>query len=387
MDSSTHINTDVLFQPIQVGNMTLGHRVAMAPLTRFRSDAGHVPHPHVIDYYTQRASVPGTLIITEATFIAPQAGGYGNVPGIWSKEQIEAWRKITDSVHAKKSYIYLQLWALGRAAYPSQLKREGDLPYVSSSPIPLSDRPSTHPAPRALTIEEIKQYVEWYGQAAENAILAGFDGVEIHGANGYLVDQFTQDVCNKRTDEYGGSIENRTRFALEVVDAVVRRVGQKRAAIRISPWATYQGMGMKDPIPTFKYLVNELRDRFPDLAYLHTVEKRIGGDTIADDFFVQNGQENDFIRKLWTARGKRLITAGGYTRESAAKAASEKGDIVAFGRLFISNPDLPYKLKKGLPVSKGDRSRYYTKGTDPRGYTDYPFSAEFTLENREKSRL
>ncbi|PPR00681.1 hypothetical protein CVT24_000969 [Panaeolus cyanescens] len=385
MVSSTHQRADALFQPIKVGNMTLGHCVAMAPLTRFRADDNHVPLPHVVDYYTQRASVPGTLLITEATFIAPQAGGYANAPGIWSKEQLSAWRKITDAVHLKKSYIYLQLWALGRAGYPKQLQKEGNLPYVSSSPVPLADRPPSHPAPRALTIEEVKQYVEWYAQAAVNAIEAGFDGVEVHGANGYLIDQFIQDVCNKRTDEYGGSIENRTRFALEVVDAIVKRVGQKRTAIRVSPWATYQGMGMKDPLPTFTYLVNQLRDRFPDLAYLHTVEKRLEGATIADDIFVENGSDNDFIRALWTAKGKKLITAGGYTRESARKVAQEKGDIIAFGRLFISNPDLPYKLRKGLPVLKGDRSRYYTKGTDPKGYTDYPFSPEFALEQEGHS--
>lgn len=241
-------------------------------------------------------------------------------------------------MHSKKSYIFLQLWALGRAAYPEHLAKEGGFPYVSASAISLSDRPSTDPAPRELTIEEIKQYVQWYRQAAENAIQAGFDGVEIHGGNGYLIDQFLQDVCNKRTDEYGGPIENRTRFALEVVDGVVKSIGQKRTALRISPTAPYQDMGMKDPVPTFTHLVNELRVRYPDLAYLHAVERRVGGGiTVENDRFAPGGDDNDFIRKIWSDKGKRLITAGGYTEQLAAKVAQEKGDVVAFGRLFISN--------------------------------------------------
>ncbi|KAF5310223.1 hypothetical protein D9619_010253 [Psilocybe cf. subviscida] len=392
--------TPALFRPIQVGELHLAHRVVMAPLTRFRADDEHVPLAAdvVADYYAQRGIVPGTLLVSEATFIAPQAGGYGNAPGIWSQKQIDAWKKVTAAVHANGSYIYLQLWALGRAAISRQLEKELGVsasdphasPYIAPSSIPLSTYDPADPPPRELSIPEIEEYVQLYAQAAENAVrLAGFDGVEIHGANGYLVDQFLQDVSNTRTDRYGGSVENRARFALEVVDAVAQRVGAKRTALRISPWSPHQDMGMEDPIPQFSYLVNELRQRHPDLAYLHTTAKRLNGVvkgqvTASNDVFLVNGNENDFLRDLWSRHGKRLITAGGYTRESGLKAAEEKGDLVAYGRLFISNPDLPYRLMKNLPVDKGDRSRYYSRASiDSKGYTDYPISPAL-LE--EKSR-
>ncbi|CAE7207923.1 unnamed protein product, partial [Rhizoctonia solani] len=206
-----------LFTPLQLGDLVLSHRVVMAPLTRFRADDNHVHTDLAVEYYAQRAEVPGTLLITEATFISPEAGGFDHIPGVWSDEQIAAWKKVTDAVHERRSYIYLQLWALGRAADPKVLAREG-LPYVSSSPTPMEEG---GPVPRELSKDEIKNYVDTYVKAAKNAVFkAGFDGVEIHSANGYLLDQFLQDVCNKRTDEYGGSIENRARFTLEVADAV-----------------------------------------------------------------------------------------------------------------------------------------------------------------------
>jgi NADPH2 dehydrogenase len=253
------MSTPKLFQPIQVGDLQLEHRVVLAPLTRVRADKKHVHQlPIAQEYYTQRASVPGTLLITEATFIAAQAGGINNVPGIWSDEQVTAWKKvsfshhspnnllictqITESVHAKGSFIYLQLWALGRAASPKQLEEEGSFPYVSSSDIPLSNRPKEDPSPRPLTLSEIKEFVELYATAASNAVhRAGFDGVEIHGANGYLIDQFLQTTSNRRTDDYGGSVENRARFALEVTEAVVKRIGAKKTGIRFSPWGSFQG--------------------------------------------------------------------------------------------------------------------------------------------------
>lgn len=234
-----------LFQPLNLGNITLSHRIVLAPLTRFRANKAHVHGDLAVEYYSQRGrSIPGTLLITEATYIAAKSGGANHVPGVWSDDQVKAWKEVADAVHRDGSYIFMQIWALGRAAYPQALADEDpSFPYVSSSNVPLSNRPATDPAPRALTVPEIQEYVQLFGQAAHNAVHgAGFDGVEIHGAHGYLVDQFLQDVCNKRVDEYGGSVEGRCRFALEVVDEIVRRVGAEKVGIRISPWSRFQGM-------------------------------------------------------------------------------------------------------------------------------------------------
>ncbi|KII86958.1 hypothetical protein PLICRDRAFT_114056 [Plicaturopsis crispa FD-325 SS-3] len=359
-----------LFQPIQVGDITLGHRVVLAPLTRFRANDAHV---HAGDlpreYYEQRASTPGTLLISEATFIAPQAGGYPNVPGIWNDDQIAGWKKITDAVHAKGSYIYLQLWALGRAGVPDVLTKEGPYPHVSASDVPFKGNANV---PRPLTIPEIKEYVQLYATAASNAVhKAGFDGVEVHGANGYLIDQFFQDVTNHRTDEYGGSVENRARFGLEVLEAVVKAVGAKKTGIRLSPWNRFQGMRMADPKPTFKYITTRISELFPDLAFLHVVSPRVDGLDVLD--VLAEGENNDFIEEIWKPRV--YISAGGYSRESALKEAEEKGNLIAFGRKFLANPDLPLRLKKDLPLNEGDRATYYVYGsTDPKGYTDYPFA-------------
>ncbi|RDB16613.1 putative inactive dehydrogenase EasA [Hypsizygus marmoreus] len=367
-----------LFQPIRVGDMLLQHRVVMAPLTRFRADSQHVPLPHVVEYYTQRASVPGTLLISEATYIAQQAGGYPNAPGIWSDAQISAWKKITEAVHSKGSFIYLQLWALGRAATHAQLLSEDpSLPYVSASNLPIGDR-KDGTVPRALSLSEIKEYVQLYATAAHNAVhLAGFDGVEVHGANGYLVDQFLQDVSNIRTDIYGGGPENRSRFALEVVEAVVKRVGERKTAIRFSPWSTTQGMGMVDPKPTFSYVVGELCARYPNLSYIHVIEPRANGTVTVEH--VPAGQSNDFIRQVWGSgdgeNDTRLVSAGGYTRSLGMECADTKGDLIAYGRPFIANPDLPYRLANNIKLAIGARKWYYRYGsTDPKGYTDYPFA-------------
>ncbi|KAG1793763.1 uncharacterized protein BJ212DRAFT_1414587 [Suillus subaureus] len=227
-----------LFSPIRIGNIGLQHRVVLAPLTRLRAHANHVPSPQAPAYYSQRGSTPGTLLVTEATFISQKAGGYDNVPGIYTDAHVEEWKKVTEAVHEKGSFIFLQLWALGRAAETAVLAKENNSPYVSASPIAI---PGKTDVPRALTRDEIKEYVATYTTAAKNAIRAGFDGVEIHGANGYLIDQFIQDVTNQRTDEYGGNIENRARFALEVTDAVVEAVGAEKTAFRISPWGVFSG--------------------------------------------------------------------------------------------------------------------------------------------------
>ncbi|KAF4622850.1 hypothetical protein D9613_002358 [Agrocybe pediades] len=352
-----------LFQPIKVGTSALQHRVVLAPLTRYRSSQKeHIPTTPLMEtYYSQRGSRPGTLLITEATFIAPKAGGYDNVPGIWSEDQIKAWKKVTDAVHAKGSFIYLQLWALGRTARPDVLKEEG---YELVAPSAISAG-ETYSVPRELTIPEIQEYIQLYAQAAKNAVEAGFDGVEIHGANGYLIDQFLQDVSNNRTDEYGGSIEARSKFGLEVVDAVVKAIGQEKTAIRVSPWGRFQNMKMEDPIPQFSHFIGTIAQLYPDFAYLHVVES-------------YEGESNDFLRQIWKPRP--FISCGGYNAETALERA-EKDDpeLVAFGQWYISNPDLPDRIEKGIPFTPFNTSTFYTraheKGTEI-GYIDYPFTDE-----------
>ncbi|KAJ7213104.1 hypothetical protein GGX14DRAFT_620219 [Mycena pura] len=361
------MSSSKLFQSIRVGDVDLAHRVVFAPTTRFRADANHTPLPHVAEYYEQRASTPGSLLISEATFIALRAGGDKHTPGIWSDEQISAWKTVADRVHAKGSYMYLQLYALGRVAEVDTLAKDG-LPYVSASDVPLTGGPT----PRPLTVEEIEEYVQLYATAASNAVhKAGFDGVEIHAANGFLLDQFLHDRSNIRTDAYGGSVENRVRFPLEVIDAVTKVIGQKKTAMRVSPWGTYLDMHFENPKPTYARLVSELRDRYPDLAYLSVVEPRADGTETVD---VKEGHSNDFIRDIWGDR--RLISAGGYTRETAIAAADQKGDLIAFARPYLANPDLPYRLLHDIALTVGNRALYYAPGSsNPKGYTDYPFAA------------
>ncbi|KAF7360426.1 hypothetical protein MVEN_00772700 [Mycena venus] len=371
------MSTPKLFQPALVGDIQLSHRVVLAPTTRFRADANYTPLPHVAEYYAQRASAPGSLLISEATYIAARAGGYKHIPGIWSDEQIAAWKKITDAVHAKGSYMYLQLWALGRAATADTLAEEG-LPFVSASDVPIASQPT----PRPLAVEEIQEYIQLYATAASNAVhKAGFDGVEIHAANGYLLDQFLHDRSNTRTDAYGGSVENRTRFPLEVAEAVVRGRRAEEDGAANQPVGHFQWcvhalririhMYFAHPKPTYTHLVTQLRERYPDFAYLHVVEPRVDG---TETVTIKDGYSNDFIRDIWGARP--LISAGGYTRETALAAAEEKGDLVAFSRPYIANPDLPYRLLHGIALAVGDRALYYAPGSvDPKGYTDYPFAA------------
>ncbi|KAJ7633067.1 NADH:flavin oxidoreductase/NADH oxidase [Roridomyces roridus] len=337
-----------LFQPYNLGPFALKHRVVHAPTTRFKADATHVPFlPLVNEYYSQRARVPGTLLITESTIIAPKAAGYP-MPGIWSQAQFEAWREITDSVHARGSFIFLQILALGRAATKTE-----DLEVVGPSSIPMA--PDAVDKPRPLTVPEIEEYIGLYAQAAKNAIEAGFDGVEIHGNNGCLVDQFLQDVSNDRTDDYGGTVENRARFPLAVVKAVADAIGQERTAIRFSPWNTSGGMGMSDPIPTYSHMVSELKRLHPKLAYLHLIEPRIHSDSNVEATAENATQSNTVLFQLWGDR--LLIVAGGLTRESAIKFAAKKNALVAFGRHFIANaslfpcPDLPLRLEKNLPLN------------------------------------
>jgi len=365
-----------LFKPLRLGKVNLENRLVLAPLTRYRATDEHVPLPFVAEYYAQRASAPGTLLITEATFIAPRAGGYSNVPGIYNADQIAAWKKVTDAVHAKKSFIYLQLWALGRAAHADILQAEGgpSARVVSASDIPFEG--GEKPSP--LTEEEIKEYIGLYAQAAKNAVEAGFDGVEIHGANGYLVDQFLQDGSNQRTDQWGGSIENRARFGLEVSKAVVEAIGAENVGIRMSPFSPFQGMKMKDPVPQFSYYVQQLKKL--NLAYIHIVESRIAGNAQIDDT-----DKVDFLVDIWNNQSPVLI-AGGFTQESAYetvdKTFKNRDVAIVFGRYFISNPDLVFRVKNRIPFTDYDRSKFYNaKEVD--GYTTWAFSKEF-LEAQAK---
>ncbi|KAL1865367.1 hypothetical protein Daus18300_007257 [Diaporthe australafricana] len=378
-----------LFTPFKVGSTTLDHRIVMAPLTRFRATDEQVPTDVMARYYSQRSVVPGTLVISEATYVSKQGRGYANVPGLYTDAQLEGWKKVTDGIHAKGSKAFAQLWHLGRAAAPDA--GSGNPPkdptfdfakdLISSSAVPMSEG---CPVPRALSEEEIQATIAEYARAAKNAVeKGGFDGVEIHAAHGYLIDQFTQDTSNKRTDQWGGSIENRARFAVEVSKAVVAAVGKEKVGIRLSPWSTFQGMRMKDPIPQFSYLIDRLTEL--DLAFLHLVEPRVHG--VVD---VEPANETlDFALQAW-GREKPVFIAGGFTTELAVEAVEKKYKdyadqlAIVFGRRFISTPDLVYRVKKGLPLADYDRNTFYIhqqKGdkVEP-GYIDYPYSDEYIKE-------
>ncbi|RDX47699.1 NADH:flavin oxidoreductase/NADH oxidase [Lentinus brumalis] len=349
-----------LFQSIRVGDVELTHRVVLAPMTRCRANDHGIHTDLAVEYYRQRASMPGTLLITEPSYVSRPAEGVSpHAPGVYTSEQIAAWKRVADAVHERGSYIFMQLWACGRTAELEYLrKRYPDYQYVSASDIPMAGRDEK---PRPLTKPEIQEYVSAFAEAAQNAVkLADFDGVEIHGAYGYLIDQFTQDVSNRRADEYGASVENRSRFALQVVDAVCQAIGESRTAFRISPWNVQQDMRMDDPVPTFTYLVSQLAANHPYLAYLHVVE----GSS-------RRGDSNTFVRDLWCPRP--LISAGRYTREKAIEVAEQTGQLIGFGRPFISNPDLPLRLRDDIPLAEWDPDTFNTP-EDPHGYIDYPFA-------------
>ncbi|KAJ5653016.1 hypothetical protein N7490_000019 [Penicillium lividum] len=318
-----------LFTPLRIGRTTLNQRIAMAPMTRLRADHSHLPLPYVTDYYQQRASVPGSLVITEATVVS-----------IYNDSQIAAWKNVTDAIHAKGSHIYLQLWALGRAANPEFLERSGHK-LVSSSDVPMKSAFSDdmhYPTP--MTDDEIRNTISDFVKAAENATLAGFDGVEIYGAKGYLVNQFLQDVSIIRNEKWGGSIENRSSFVVKMTKAVANAIGNDRTAIRFSPWSRYQGMRMSDPIPQFSDVVQRLADL--KLAYLHACESDVKDEGI------------DWLLKAY-GNASSVLLAGNHNGESAKETVDNKypyHDIVlAFGRQYIANPDLPLRIKKEIPFA------------------------------------
>jgi N-ethylmaleimide reductase len=357
-----------LFSPLRVGPLTLSHRVVMAPLTRLRSQIpGDVPVDLMAEYYGQRAS-EGGLIISEGATVSIGGRGYLGAPGIYSEEQIAGWRRVTDAVHAKGGYIFLQLWHVGRVSHVNMTN--GEMP-VAPSVVPFEGIVVTRdgfvpPSPhRALGIDEIPGLVKEFRSAALNARAAGFDGVEIHGANGYILDQFLQDSTNKRTDSYGGSIENRARLLFEVLDITAAVWGEDRVGVRLSPNSTYNSMFDSNPEATFGYVADRL-NRYA-LAYLHVIEPRVKGiETVGEG---QPPVASALLRKIY--RGN-ILAAGGFDPKSAeAIIERNDADMVAFGRYFISNPDLPRRIQLGLPLNDYDRETFYNN--DARGYTDYPF--------------
>ncbi|KAL4915234.1 hypothetical protein BDW62DRAFT_219449 [Aspergillus aurantiobrunneus] len=358
-----------LFHPLRIGPVQLQHRVVMAPLTRLRADSEHIQLPIAMTYYAQRASVPGTLIISEATQISAAQGGVPHGPGIWNDAQVQRWKEITDAVHAKGSYIFCQLIAPGRAADPATLMRDGGYEVMAPSAVPLD--PGNGCVPKELSEEQIQEVIGDFAAAARNAIRAGFDGVEVHGANGYLVDQFLQDVTNQRGDQWGGSIANRARFGVEVARSMVVAVGHERVGFRISPWNTWQGMRMADPVPQFGYLVERLKEL--KLAYLHVIESRV-----FNNVDCKKTEGIDFALDLW-GKTSPVLVAGGYSPANAEAAFDEykNNDVaVVFGRHFLANPDLPFRIREGLPLNKYDRDSFYA-ATQEQGYVDYPFRPEY----------
>ncbi|WP_207460061.1 alkene reductase [Azospirillum sp. SYSU D00513] len=360
-----------LFTPVRLGALALEHRVVMPPLTRMRSrQPGDVPHALNAEYYGQRAS-KGGLIIAEATDVSEQARGYPGAPGVHSAEQVRGWRDVTDAVHAKGGLIVLQIWHTGRISH-SSMQPGGAVPVSASAVTPpgghmdAQGRPVPFETPRALREDEIPGIVGAFRQAALNAREAGFDGVEIHAANGYLLDQFLQDGTNRREDRYGGSLENRARLLLEVVDAVAGAWSADRVGVRISPWGHFNGMSDSDPGALFDHVAAQLGTR--GLAYLHIVEPRAdqNSDTNALD-----PNAPDAASRFRTRFGGPVIAAGGFVKETAERVVAQgSADAVAFGRLFIANPDLPERLRQGAPLNRYDRSTFY--GGDARGYVDYP---------------
>jgi N-ethylmaleimide reductase len=354
---------NTLLSSVQVGRYTLPNRLVMAPLTRNRAGAGNTPRALNATYYAQRASAG--LIITEASQISPQGMGYPATPGIHSSEQVEGWKLVTQAVHDRGGHIFLQLWHVGRISHPD-LQPNGALPVAPSAIAPKGEA-STYEGqkpfvtPRALETDEVPGIVEQYRQAAKNALEAGFDGVEVHSANGYLLDQFLRDGSNQRTDQYGGSIENRARLLLEVIDAVVEVWGSDRVGLRLSPSGTFNDMSDSNPEALFRYVVQELNQR--NLAYLHLIEPR-------EDNGAPEGQDlsSHFFRSIYNGT---IIAAGGYDRELAEETiAKGDADLIAFGRWYISNPDLVERFAQNAPLNQYDRSTFY--GGDETGYTDYP---------------
>jgi N-ethylmaleimide reductase len=358
-----------LFESIRVGALNLPNRVIMAPLTRMRSKPGNIPWELNGIYYAQRAGAG--LIISEATQVCQEGQGYPSTPGIHSEEQVQGWEKVTEVVHKSGGRIFLQIWHVGRISHRSH-QPGGGLPVAPSAIKPSGGTYSADwkqvafETPRALETVEIPALVEQFKRGAINAKNAGFDGVEVHGANGYLLDQFLQDGSNQRKDQYGGSVENRARLFLEVVDAAISVWGNERVGVRLSPYGQFNDMKDSDPVKLFTYVLNQLSNRA--IAYVHLIEPRATNAGGMDD----NIEGAPDTAKIFRAAFQGvLISAGGYGREDAIRAVeSGTADAIAFGRHYISNPDLVERLKVNAPFNKYDRNTFY--GGAEKGYTDYP---------------
>ena len=364
------MSTQALFQPLQVGPCALAHRVVMAPLTRMRATVpGHVANALNAQYYGQRASAGG-LIIAEASQVLPGGGGT-TTPGIHTQEQLEGWKGIVEAIHAKGGSVFLQLWHMGRVSHSSN--QPGGVPPIAPSAIAASGMTMTakftrepFETPRALRTDEIPGVIDAYAQAARHAMAAGFDGVEVHSANGYLLEQFMQSASNQRTDQYGGSIANRARLALEVTAAVARVCGAHRVGIRLSPFGVANSSGEADPMPLYSHVIGEL-DKM-GLAYLHLIEPRASGAGQGEVDHQGVPSAAELFRSAWHGV---LIAAGNFRGDSAADmVARGSADAIGFGRLFISNPDLPRRLQREAALTPYNRATFYSRG--PEGYIDYP---------------
>jgi N-ethylmaleimide reductase len=355
----------MLFDSLKVGALTMPNRILLAPLTRARAGLDHLPNDMMAEYYAQRAS--GGLLITECTMVAPNTSAFTTEPGIYAPEQIAGWKKVTDAVHAKGGRIFMQIWHAGRAAHPAM---NGGAENVGPSAIAIDGEVHTpqgklpNAQPRALTLEEVPAMVEAYVQGAKNAIEAGFDGVEVHGANGYLIDQFLRDSANQRTDGYGGALENRARFLFEVLTAVTAAIGADRVGLRLSPLNSYNSMIDSDPLALIGFLAERL-NAF-NLAYLHVMRA---------DFFQKQSAD---VMPVARANYKGVLIGNmGYTPAEAEQAISEgKLDAVAFGTAFLANPDLPARIQAGAELNQPNPATFYTPG--PEGYIDYPAMATAT---------
>jgi len=363
--------TESLFSPYELGPYRLSNRIVMAPMTRSRAEQpGNIPSRLNAIYYAQRASAG--LIVTEGAQISPQGQGYPWTPGIHTAEQIEGWRRVADEVHAAGGHLFLQLWHVGRISHPS-FQPKGELPVAPSAITPSGEafvlneqgQPAMVPfvTPRALELSELPEIINQYVQASKNALSAGIDGVEIHAANGYLLDQFISSGTNQRNDAYGGSIENRIRLLLEVTDAVSRVCGAERVGVRISPFGTFNDMSDEDPEALYETIADALSSR--GLGYLHIVDPTFDGEASIRS----RGQQ--LMTSLRHRFAGTLILCGGYDRSRADTALKEgRADLIGFGRPFISNPDLPMRLETGAPLTAPDPTLFYGGGIQ--GYVDYP---------------
>lgn len=385
-----------VFEPVKVGANKLSNKIVFAPTTRFRGLESNTASDLAVQYYDDRTKYPGSLVITEATIASPKFGVYERVPGIYNEEQTKAWKEIVDKVHANGSFISIQLWALGRVASPAATKKAGH-PLIAPSAIYWNEESKKEAEDagnplQALTTEEIEDFVKKdYVNAAKNAVAAGFDYIEIHGAHGYLVDQFFNASSNQRTDKYGGSIENRARFGLEVIDELIPIVGAEKLAIRLSPWAKFQGVKAEkeevSPIAQIGYFLSELQKRAEagkELAYVSIVEPRVSG--IVDVKSSEQFGDNSFVRSVWKGV---VVKAGNYTYDApefttALEDIKDGKTLIAFARFFTSNPDLVQRLHDGNDLTEYDRTTFYAPSNW--GYNTFNPAGVNTVFNEEAER-